>query len=563
MVTVTPYLKLNVPAFDETPWDTEVDQNWAILDATVGQFFGVANFLGVWLNTTTYLVGQSVVDSDDSSMWLCYVTHTSGDPPQTFAQDRTANPTYWQQTGASAADSAATAAASASAAAVSASAAQMASSSAANSATAAAASAVTAAAQVGTSVPLIGGTMTGLLTLSGDPTNVRGAATKQYVDARVGGTGFLPTTGGTLTGFLTLNAAPTAVLHAATKGYVDTHISSAVGAYLPLTGGTISGSLTVTGESQAAAIFRITGTSAYFFSDATYTRIVMDAALWRLEYYRSSGTLAYVRGSDNGNLFNIDGGGNLSSPGQCNLGSHIVAGGNGYHRSGTVFCGSTDRMFMQTNSATYSTIMFHSDGWQLNWNWADGGLGYYSPGGVLLCGFSGSGQISAAGSITSGAGVYGTTHGISGTNQSFFRSAGQAIYQFESNSYLSWNSANGVLIFVSGGISYLTVNPAGGAVSAAQGPMAGIGPYVNNSDETKKTDIREAEFGLPEVLQINPIVFRRKTKEREEFGFSAQQVQPIIPSCSVGHGHRRGRQDNRHRIRGHCSCIGECSEDTH
>lgn len=45
------------------------------------------------------------------------------------------------------------------------------------------------------------------LILNADPTAALGAATKQYVDARVGGTGYLPTTGGTLTGGLSIAPA--------------------------------------------------------------------------------------------------------------------------------------------------------------------------------------------------------------------------------------------------------------------------------------------------------------------------------------------------------------------
>lgn len=102
-----------------------------------------------------------------------------------------------------------------------------------------------------------GDVMTGLLTLSADPTANLHAATKQYVDAKVtttvissnnityvpGGTLTSNTVTGALaeldaekvakagdvmTGFLTLNAAPTVTLHAATKGYVDTAIASVV-----------------------------------------------------------------------------------------------------------------------------------------------------------------------------------------------------------------------------------------------------------------------------------------------------------------------------------------------
>lgn len=75
-----------------------------------------------------------------------------------------------------------------------------------------------------------GGTMTGLLILSGDPTAAKHAATKGYVDNAIGSVtkgmnealeDYLPLAGGTMSGPLTLSGAPTANLHAATKKYVD------------------------------------------------------------------------------------------------------------------------------------------------------------------------------------------------------------------------------------------------------------------------------------------------------------------------------------------------------
>jgi len=73
-----------------------------------------------------------------------------------------------------------------------------------------------------------GGTMTGLLTLSGAPTDGLHASTKTYVDTAVStanGTLFnlvVPKSGTTMTGLLTLSGNPTSNLHAATKQYVDT-----------------------------------------------------------------------------------------------------------------------------------------------------------------------------------------------------------------------------------------------------------------------------------------------------------------------------------------------------
>jgi len=101
----------------------------------------------------------------------------------------------------------------------------------------------------GTVLALTGGTLTGPLILNANPTNVLGAATKQYVDSAVASAGsgtFLPLSGGTLTGALTLNANPTVALQAATKGYVDSAISGVgSGVYLPLAGGTMTGQITL------------------------------------------------------------------------------------------------------------------------------------------------------------------------------------------------------------------------------------------------------------------------------------------------------------------------------
>jgi hypothetical protein len=100
MPTLTTKLRLNILDFDQVPWDEYVNQNWLILDATVGQLFGISDFVGVWANSTQYLVGQTAVDQD-SSMWVCAVAHTSSASPTTFAQDRTNNPSWWTQSASS------------------------------------------------------------------------------------------------------------------------------------------------------------------------------------------------------------------------------------------------------------------------------------------------------------------------------------------------------------------------------------------------------------------------------------------------------------------------------
>lgn len=68
-------------------------------------------------------------------------------------------------------------------------------------------------------VKLAGDTMTGLLTLSGNPVTTNQAATKGYVDDLLNLK--VNRAGDTMTGFLTLHSNPTLPMHAATKAYVD------------------------------------------------------------------------------------------------------------------------------------------------------------------------------------------------------------------------------------------------------------------------------------------------------------------------------------------------------
>jgi len=211
----TPFLKLNLPPFDGTPWDTDVNDNWTSIDGALAQFVSLPNYAGLWTPSTSYVAGQTVIDGVTSVQWLCLVSHTSGGT--TFADDRTANPTYWTQTSPTPSYWAEQAAASA------------------NAAEASANAAAGSAAVVAGALPLTGGTMTGDIVLAHDPPNALNPATKQYVDARVGGVGFLPTTGGTMTGVIVLPGSPVNPLEAAPKQYADTK--------LPLTGATMTGSI--------------------------------------------------------------------------------------------------------------------------------------------------------------------------------------------------------------------------------------------------------------------------------------------------------------------------------
>ena len=111
---------------------------------------------------------------------------------------------------------------------------------------------------------LKGGTMSGVLSMGGhyiqnleDPQVDDDAATKGYVDGQVEGlqstvnsslNNYLPLSGGTLTGALTLNGNPSQGNHAANKAYVDSQISGLSSVYVPLSGGTLTGPLVLSGN---------------------------------------------------------------------------------------------------------------------------------------------------------------------------------------------------------------------------------------------------------------------------------------------------------------------------
>jgi hypothetical protein len=52
---------------------------------------------GNWATSTAYVKADLAKDTTDSTYWVCAVNHTSASAG-TFADDRTANPTYWRQT---------------------------------------------------------------------------------------------------------------------------------------------------------------------------------------------------------------------------------------------------------------------------------------------------------------------------------------------------------------------------------------------------------------------------------------------------------------------------------
>lgn len=93
--TPTPNLRLNRVAADVRNWHDRVNANFSVLDAAIGTYIALSNLQGVWTNSTAYTVGQAVVDDTSGTIYSCLVNNTSAASPTTFAEERSAHPTYW------------------------------------------------------------------------------------------------------------------------------------------------------------------------------------------------------------------------------------------------------------------------------------------------------------------------------------------------------------------------------------------------------------------------------------------------------------------------------------
>lgn len=81
--------------FDFPLWSSYEHRNWRDLDGILLAALGGFTTKGVWTNNTQYVIGDRVTDDADGVIYFCRVGHTTP-ATGTFAESRTANPTYWQ-----------------------------------------------------------------------------------------------------------------------------------------------------------------------------------------------------------------------------------------------------------------------------------------------------------------------------------------------------------------------------------------------------------------------------------------------------------------------------------
>jgi hypothetical protein len=148
-----------------------------------------------------------------------------------------------------------------------------------------------------------------------------------------------------------------------------------------------------------------------------------------------------------------------------------------------------------------------------------------------------NGDIACRNSLYAYGGVFAQNDGGFG----FYQNAGaQRQFAFAANWFWDWDGNNGTLYWYSAAFSgahwYIRND---GWCFNNWFVVGGHGAYQDLSDERAKVDIMPSLAGLAEILQINPIRFRRvrnfkpkpKIDDYHDVGFSAQQVRGIIPEA--------------------------------
>lgn len=94
-LSYTRYFRFGIPDFLAEPWHADWETLVRSLDRVL---YGVllARGINVWTNSTAYTVGNLVFDSNDRLVYECLVANTSAASPTTFAEDRSAHPSYWE-----------------------------------------------------------------------------------------------------------------------------------------------------------------------------------------------------------------------------------------------------------------------------------------------------------------------------------------------------------------------------------------------------------------------------------------------------------------------------------
>lgn len=96
MPDYTDVLRLELADFGQRGWQEVINANMVLIDQAVAQSIFLVSLRGVWANDEAYSVDDLALDEVTAEIYKCLVAHTSASAPDTFGDDRVANPTYWE-----------------------------------------------------------------------------------------------------------------------------------------------------------------------------------------------------------------------------------------------------------------------------------------------------------------------------------------------------------------------------------------------------------------------------------------------------------------------------------
>lgn len=285
-----------------------------------------------------------------------------------------------------------------------------------------------------------------------------------------------------------------------------------------------SGNITVTGSLTAAALVG-TLTNATItnptLSGGTYSNpVVTGGTITSAAISSGSITSAAISGGSIANAAWTNG--TLTTPTITSptlngtISGNVTATGSINASTGLSNTQNGITQFMSTSAGAGFVSIGNS--WKWYWDGATGNCYWQNSAGTNLEGWSG------------------TSHWFCGDPfYSITASGSQRIFAFANTWYWNWAVSTGDLSWNQGGVGLgFMFRVSDGLSYSARGPGGGNGAYSNISDASVKTDLREAEHGLTHICGITPQRYRRTTSatpEREEVGFTAQDVQQMIPEA--------------------------------
>jgi hypothetical protein len=267
-------------------------------------------------------------------------------------------------------------------------------------------------------------------------------------------------------------------------------------------------------------------------ADGGYTQFVQDALAWRWQYTRANGTMSWIRGSDNLELMNITGAGDINVIRNVSAGGTVIGGV--VRSTGAVY--ADNGQFIVANNPAYR---FERGG---NGNWA------IFEGNTPIFIVGPDGTTYARGQFTS----EGTVRALPGDNSFAANANGYYItlcggYQFETGANWIVNGGGRPNTIVEG---YWTTNrvfavdTSGTITINGQAYKPGGGAWGDTSDARIKTVHGDYTKGLAEALRLRPVVYSyngndsfylpgettHTDTEKHYVGFVAQEVQGVLPA---------------------------------